>query len=63
MACLANNGLSERFLLLVGIDYKEKSYFNVGTVGRIPVCPVVFDRVVRAVMSLDRAHGKTLFSS
>jgi len=36
MAYLANNGLSERFLLLVGIDYKEKSYFNVGTVGRIP---------------------------
>ena len=27
------------------------------------LCPVVFDRVVRAVMSLDRAHGKTLFSS
>jgi len=29
----------------------------------VPVCPEVFDRVVRAVMSLDRAHGKTLFSS
>jgi len=27
------------------------------------LCPVVFDRVVRAVMSLDRAHRTTLFSS
>jgi len=27
------------------------------------LCPEVFDRVVRAVMSLDQAHGKTLFSS
>jgi len=27
------------------------------------LCPEVVDRVVRAVMSLDRAHGKTLFSS
>jgi len=32
-------------------------------VSGLPVCPEVFDRVVRAVMSLDRAHGKTLFSS
>jgi len=27
------------------------------------LCPEVFDRVVRAVMSLDWAHGKTLSSS
>ena len=29
----------------------------------LPVCPEVFDRVVRAVMSLEGTHGKTLFSS
>ena len=43
---------------LVGLDI-----FVRPVVSGIPVCPEVFDRVVRAVMSLDRGHGKTLFSS